>query len=164
MQQEYLDVIDEHDIVQQTLSYDQVHITKKRHRIIHLMIQNSKGQILLQKRSSQKTSYPLHWSMSVGGHVQTGETYDQAAVREAEEELGFVPTRMKELTKEAYIDAHGHSIIFTAFITTYDGAFTINKEEVEEIKFFSKEEIKHFMQTKKDMHPELLFLLDRMGM
>lgn len=120
MKEEYLDVIDENDAVLETISYNNVHIQNKRHRIVHLLVKNSKGDLLLQKRSANKKSYPLHWSMSVGGHVQSGETYREAAIREAQEELGFSPKEFTEIKKEKYIDAEGHSIIFTAFITIYE--------------------------------------------
>jgi len=53
---------------------------------IQLLLVNPRGRVLLQRRRHDKENGGL-WDKSVGGHVQAGETFDQALVREANEEL-----------------------------------------------------------------------------
>lgn len=53
---------------------------------VQLLLVNQHGQVLLQRRRDDKENGGL-WDKSVGGHVQAGETFDQALVREANEEL-----------------------------------------------------------------------------
>lgn len=57
--------------------------------LMHVCIFNSSGQMLLQQRQAGSKRYALCWDLSAGGHVQSGETSLQAALREAKEELGL---------------------------------------------------------------------------
>lgn len=61
----------------------------KIHRSICMIVTNAKNQILLQKRSQSKDTFPGFWTLSVTGHVSQNETYLQAAKRELFEELGI---------------------------------------------------------------------------
>lgn len=67
------------------------------HRLSHIAICNSKGEMLLQYRSATKQDSPDKWTFAVGGHVDDGESYEQAALREAREELGFTGLELTEL-------------------------------------------------------------------
>jgi isopentenyldiphosphate isomerase len=53
---------------------------------VQLLLANPEGRILLQRRRDDKENGGL-WDKSVGGHVQAGESFDHALVREANEEL-----------------------------------------------------------------------------
>lgn len=53
---------------------------------VNLLLINARGEVLLQRRPSDKENGGC-WDKSVGGHVDAGEDFDQAAVREAGEEL-----------------------------------------------------------------------------
>jgi len=59
------------------------------HNTIHLWLFTSQGDILLQQRSHKKMIYPLLWDVSVAGHIDTGETFIEAALRETQEEIGL---------------------------------------------------------------------------
>jgi isopentenyldiphosphate isomerase len=59
------------------------------HRSVHIYVFNRRGEILLQLRSTDKDIQPGRWDTSVGGHLDSGEEYDQAARRELCEELGL---------------------------------------------------------------------------
>ena len=64
------------------------------HKAVVVFIINSKGQVLLQKRSANKRMWPNMWDVTAGGHVLAGEFGFQAIIRETKEELGI------ELNKE----------------------------------------------------------------
>jgi 8-oxo-dGTP diphosphatase len=53
------------------------------------------GRLLLGKRSAHRTAYPGVWDLP-GGHVEVGETAEQALVRELREELGVTPRQWRE--------------------------------------------------------------------
>lgn len=84
---ELLDIADNNDVVIGKASRSEIYRKLLCHRIVHVMVFNSAGEIFLQKRSSEVSFSPNHWSTSAGGHVQSDETYKEAALREYQEEL-----------------------------------------------------------------------------
>jgi 16S rRNA (adenine1518-N6/adenine1519-N6)-dimethyltransferase len=93
---ERLDVTDAGDVVTGTATREEIHARGLLHRAIHVMVFNRRGEVLLQKRSMAKDSHPGAWGSSVSGHVDAGETYDEAAVRELAEEMGIRVERPPE--------------------------------------------------------------------
>jgi len=66
-----------------------VHNDGDWHRVSHVWIFNSKGEILIHKRSSKKELYPNKYDTLIGGHVLYGENYVDTAVKELREEIGL---------------------------------------------------------------------------
>jgi isopentenyl-diphosphate delta-isomerase len=60
------------------------------HRAFSIFIFNNQGQVLMQKRSAQKTLWPLYWSNSCCSHPRKGEQLEIATSRRLMEELGLV--------------------------------------------------------------------------
>src|SRR5260370_20546107 len=89
MAEEIFDVVDENDRVIGRAPRSVVHAEKRLHRAVHVFVFNSRGELLLQKRSALKDEYPLCYTSSASGHLSAGETYEAAAPRELEEELGL---------------------------------------------------------------------------
>jgi 8-oxo-dGTP pyrophosphatase MutT (NUDIX family) len=54
---------------------------------VHIWLYDSQGNLVLQKRSESKDTFPGRWDVSVGGHVTSGDTVMETALKEVEEEL-----------------------------------------------------------------------------
>ena len=144
-QEELLIVVDEDDNV---IDYQQrklVHDQKLLHRTISISVYNDKGEILLQKRSIKKDNNPGKMANAAGGHVSKGKSYDQAAQEEIQEELGISPKLI--LIKKMVINDPVHTTMTCLYKTYSNGPFNFNKEEIDEIKFYSKEELKHIQDN-----------------
>jgi isopentenyl-diphosphate delta-isomerase len=86
---EYVDVLDSSGRpVGKMKPKSEVHRDGDWHGAAHLWILNREGQILIQRRSPTKENWPNLWDVSVAGHISAGEGPVEAALREAQEELG----------------------------------------------------------------------------
>ena len=74
----------------------QAHEDGNFHRTAHIWIINNKKELLLQKRSASKKSHPNCWDISAAGHIRSGESVMDGALRELKEELG-VETKEEDL-------------------------------------------------------------------
>lgn len=90
MRLSYFDIVDQHDqLTGFKASYDEVHSKGLWCRGVHVLIYTPDRQIVMQKRSPTLKYHPNEVEISVGGGVDSGETPEQAAIREVNEELGI---------------------------------------------------------------------------
>ena len=136
---EFFDIVNDSDEVIGYASRSEVHNRGLKHRSVHLLIFNKQGSVLLQKRSMEKDTFPGTWDSSVSGHVDSGENYDEALIRESWEELGVklegVPEKMFKVDACKETD-NEFSWIYRYFS---EGPFSPNVDEISEIKWFSIE-------------------------
>jgi len=155
---EYLDIIDiETDSVVGKASHDQIYEKNLAHRIVHVIVYRSNGNIVLQKRSKKKYFYPNTWTTSACGHVESWESYEQSAIRETQEEIWIIPN-IQLVKKAPYLNKDRMPKMLAIFKAEYDGDFVLNFE-VSEVTEFTLEEIKKL--PKNSLHPELIFLLEQ---
>ncbi len=140
-QAELLVVVDEDDNILNYLPRGQVHQQKLLHRTISVSVFNDQGQILLQKRSINKDNNPGKLACAVGGHVSKGKDYEQAAERELKEELGISAKLI--FIKKMILNDPVHRTMTSLYKIFSNGPFNFNKEEIDEIKFYSKEELRN---------------------
>lgn len=87
---EVLDIVDEADLVIGQARRDEVYTRGLRHRCVFILATDGQGGIFVHRRTATKLVFPSLYDMFVGGVVGAGESYDEAALREAREELGVV--------------------------------------------------------------------------
>ena len=116
------------------------------HRVAHVLVLNSRGELLLQKRSRNKDIQPGRWDTSVGGHLDPGEDYRTAAIREMAEELGLREVPLTFLYK-SQIRNEIESENVATFLARHDGPVCFQQEEIEEVRFWSAGEIDQTLGT-----------------
>ena len=124
---------------------------KDIYRVSALWITNSYGEILLARRHHTKSHHPRKWGPAVAGTVDEGETYEDNIIKEAEEELGLknIKPTVGHKTKTNN-EFHHFTQWFTLNIDKDINEFKIQEDKVEEIKWFSAEELRNQLQK----HPE----------
>jgi isopentenyldiphosphate isomerase len=110
------------------------------HLTVHLHVFDPKGRLYLQKRSRAKDLYPGRWDTAVGGHVNAGEGAAQALLREAREELGIDVSAAWPLYAYLHSNSHESEYVHSHGLRL-DGPLRPNPEEIEEGRFFTREEI-----------------------
>jgi 8-oxo-dGTP pyrophosphatase MutT (NUDIX family) len=95
---EVIDIVDEHDNVVGTSPRGEAYARGLRHRCAFILARDAEDRIFVHRRTARKLVFPSMYDMFVGGVVGAGESYDETALREAEEELGVSglpqPTRL----------------------------------------------------------------------
>lgn len=81
-------MVNEQDAVIGRRPRSEVHRLDLRHRAVHVLLFNSRGELFLQQRSLSKDNWPGVWDSSASGHLDSGEDYDPCVLRELQEELG----------------------------------------------------------------------------
>lgn len=120
------------------------------HRIVRVMLEDENGLVLLQKRSADKPLYPNCWDESVSGHVDAGESYDEAAMRELKEELGIEVSLTKVGTY--YVDFVWKDYKLKRFNAFYRGkimhqaVLKLSAEEVAGTQWFTIAEVKNLIK------------------
>ena len=148
--EEKIDVLNElGEFTGEVATRDECHEKGLWHRAVYAFIIDRNGNVLLQKRSANKKLWPNMWDVTVGGHVDSNEFGRQALIREAKEELGIdiQDDEIKYLIgstsinkKKNIINKHYNEcylIIKEIDIAEMD----LQKEEVSEVKYFTKKEI-----------------------
>lgn len=117
-------VVDKHDQPLAPLPRRLVHGHGVWHRVAHVWLVNSKREVLCQQRSKDKELHPGYWEAFFGGHIGPGESYEAAAQRELEEELGIeLPPESFRLWKvHKRPDTTGYNNEFQGiFVADWDG-------------------------------------------
>ena len=159
---ELIDIVDENNnLTGKVADRKIIHQEGLWHRHVGAWLMNEKGELLLQKRSTKKLRNANKWSRT-GGHVDSGETPLHAIQRETEEEIGVkIPLDEIELIdiKKEEINIPDTEIINRHFVYNYFAKvdyelkdYTIDTEEVNDIKYITIEEIKKAIENKDEKY------------
>jgi 16S rRNA (adenine1518-N6/adenine1519-N6)-dimethyltransferase len=145
MAEEIFDVVDEEDRVLGQAPRSEVHARGLLHRAASIFVFNSRGQLLLQKRSAAKDEFPLCYTASASGHLNAGESYDACAPRELKEELGLgAPLERLQKFAAGPETANEHTVLYRTFC---DELPDFDEGEIESVGFFDLAEIDAMLAT-----------------
>ena len=171
---EYIDVLNEvGNPTGKKKSTEEIHSAGYWHWTVHVWIQNSKKELLIQKRGLNKTSHSSMWDISVAGHISAGENSIEAAMRETEEEMGisfdkeefiFLETIISNsvLNDGTYLNNEFQDIYFVESDHAISD-YKPQESEVSEIKFIPVQDLKKIISNNNPTfvpHPkeyEILF-------
>lgn len=158
--EEVIDIINREDEVVGQAVISEIYKKKFPHRIVHVLLMDEDGKIACQIRSKHKSFCPGCYSTSVGGHVQFGETPEEAAKREMKEELGR-KGNVSLLFSEWYCGAQKIQKKLFVYKSTIKPPFKINKLEVDKIEYLPTEKI--LLKKVSQVHPELRFVITKLA-
>ncbi len=138
---EWFEIVDEQDRVIGRAPRSECHGNPALvHRTAHVVVFAGDGRLLLQKRAAGKDIQPGKWDTAVGGHLDPGETYEQAAVREAREELGLelaghplvrlFDSRIRNAVESENVRVFG---------IVHEGPFQPAASEIDELRWWTRE-------------------------
>lgn len=162
--EEQLDILNEQrEKTGEVKGYNETHLLGLLHNTVHVWLMNRKGELLLQKRTKNKRIFPLHWDVSIGGHVSSGQITIEGAQMEAREELGLnlAPEDFKYLftLKEDNITKfNGEDWFEKGFNEVYlvrsdleITEFKLAPDEIEEVRWMDKKEFEKWVRGKGEI-------------
>lgn len=111
------------------------------HPVVHLHVFNSRGEVYLQKRPEWKDIQPGKWDTAVGGHIDYGETPEQALRREVGEELGIRDFSAERVGMYVFESRRERELVYV-HKTVYDGPVSPSAEELDGGRFWTLAEIR----------------------
>ena len=154
--EEYLDIVDEQDRVLSRAPRTHVLRDYHIHRAVMFFVFDGEGRVLVNQRSATKELYPGVWSIAFGGHVLSGESYEDAARREIAEETGLTaPARLITSFQKRTADERENVKVYAV---TAERDPVLFPEEIEQGQFVSVAEINE-MLSRFDFLPETATLL-----
>lgn len=156
---ELLDIVDENNVLTgEAKDRKTMHKQGLWHRHVSCWIMNKKGELLFQKRAACKERNANRWSKT-GGHVDSGETVEQAVIREVEEEIGIHLNKKDLLLIEVFKSKENDNKYFTyEYYVVVDYKiedYTLQLEELSEVKYYTIEELQ---KLKKEKNNEYTFV------
>ncbi|HCR76405.1 MAG TPA: isopentenyl-diphosphate delta-isomerase [Chryseobacterium sp.] len=155
--EEFVVLVNPEDKVLGLMEKQQAHINGLLHRAFSVFLFNSNGEMLLQKRAFGKYHSPLKWTNAVCSHPRSEETYLEGAKRRVKEELG-IDVELSEKFNFIYKADVGNGLweheLDHVFTGTFEGEFYLNKEEVEEVRYISLENLNQEISENPDNFTE----------
>lgn len=156
---EIVAIVDEENNVVGAVPRREMRAKRLLHRSTYILVFNARGELYVQKRTMTKDVYPGYYDPTAGGVILAGESYEQGAVRELEEEMGIRDVPLTWLFAFYFADEHSR-VWGGAFSCVYDGEVVLQEEEVESGAFMAIEDIFRLAETEQ-FTPDGLYVLRR---
>ena len=156
---EIFDVVNDRDEVIDRRTRGEVHRLGLKHRAVHVLVFNQRGELFLQKRSLKKDTFPGAWDSSASGHLDQGEEYDACAVRELLEEIGLQVERAPaRLFKIDACPETGQEFVWV-YRCESEGPFMLHPEEIEAGGWFAPKAVTEWMAVRPGDFASALLLI-----
>lgn len=125
-----VEVVDADGTVVDVVSRAVMRAGRLRHRCTFVVVRNGRGEVLIHRRSPDKDMWPDRWDLAVGGVVQAGESWDDAAARELAEEVGVRRVDLVVSSGTLTYDDPDVSELARVWTVTWDGPVSFDDGEV----------------------------------
>ncbi len=134
----------------------EVHKLGLYHASVHIWFFTLDGKILFQKRSEDKDTFPGLWDISVAGHIGTGESPENSAIREIKEEIGlviskddlvFIGIRLGEKTPKPELFDNEFHYVYLAKLRVPIASLILQEEEVSDICLIEIDTLKNILKN-----------------
>ena len=143
MADELLDIVNDNDEVTGQAMRSVVHTQGLWHRGVHVFLFNEQGDMLIQKRSADRSNSPSLLDCSVSEHVKAGESYVEAALRGLREEMGVEGIDLTLHGKIQMVYGVNDNEISEIYLGKLNGKeVRFDPEEISEVMFMSLDEIR----------------------
>lgn len=134
--------------------------SKLLHPVVHLHLINDNGEIMLQKRSTDKKIQPGKWDTFVGGHVDFGESVMDALVRESFEEVGVDAGNAAFVVRYEFESDVERELINVYILKSNISSDSVNyaRDEIDDVAYFGRE---YIMQHKEEFTPNFIYEFER---
>ncbi len=153
--EEQVVLVDEKDNPIGLMEKMEAHEKALLHRAFSVFIFNKKGELMLQQRAASKYHSPLLWTNTCCSHQRDGETNLEAGKRRLQEEMGFIAD-IKEVFSFIYKAPFDNGLteheLDHVMVGSFEGAPSINKEEVESYKWMNLEDLKSDIKNNPDIY------------
>ena len=131
------------------------------HMVVHVVIFNTKGEMLIQQRQPFKEGWPNLWDITVGGSAIAGDDSRSAAEREVMEELGLPIDLSDEMPKIILPFDQGFDDIYIITMDVDLSALHLQESEVQAVRWAGMEDIFALMKAGQFLpyHRSLIELL-----
>jgi isopentenyl-diphosphate delta-isomerase len=129
-----VDIVDAQNRPVGTVKRRDIFKTPGGFRTVHAFIFSSQGELLLQQQARTRERAPLSWGSSVAAYLFAGESYEQAAARRIEQELGVRLANLK-LVGVVKVDDLGHDKFVGLVECQSDGPFQPDSKHIERLQF-----------------------------
>jgi len=164
---EKLNIIDEQWNILGEETREVIHKNGLLHRELHVWLFNKKGEILFQRRGPRKDTFPNLLDATAGGHVDLGEDYLSAAIRELKEELNLNINSSNLILLGDYksktydnVTKNTNNVIKKIYSYKFEGNvqdLKLEKGEVVSLEFWSIEKLSNITEKeRKEFCPTLL--------
>lgn len=152
---EWLVLVDEKDNELGVETRERCHEGQGMHHRAFVVFLFDGGRMLLQRRSGKKLLWPGFWDVSFTSHVYKGETYEEAGLRRAGQELGI---RLENLERvlafnyEASFGDHSENEYCALLVGSFSGEVKPDPDEITEVKYMTVEELSRDMKEHSDSY------------
>ena len=147
--EEFVVLVDQNDQKLGLMEKQQAHIAGLLHRAFSVFVFNSKGELMIQQRAASKYHSPTLWTNTCCSHPRDNETYEQAAHRRLEEEMGFdceLEYKFNFIYKAHLENDLIEHELDHVFIGTFDNEPKLNPDEVMAYRWVELDDLKKDME------------------
>jgi isopentenyldiphosphate isomerase len=128
MNEELVDLVNDDGMTIAVVARREMRARRLPHRCTYVLVFNQRGELFIHLRTPTKDVFPSHWDVTIGGVLTAGETFEQGARREIQEELGVI-AQPEKLFPFRYADER---TVVQAFVyrLNHDGPFQLQAEEI----------------------------------